>query len=103
MRNSNAKSTNVEPTAEPRVTRAAAEKAHETVDRLASRAAVAETSVREVASASGEKLVEQKEQAQAKLDGALGDVNDFVRKNPLASTGIAFAAGALLTTMLRKS
>ena len=107
MRNAHATESNFDDFTrrpEPRTTRAVADKAHETVDKLADRVAGAESSAREAAGATSEKLAARKQDAQAKVDDAMSEINRFVQKNPLASTGIAFAAGALLTSLLgRKS
>ncbi len=81
-----------------KVTRAA----HDAVDRFAERAAETERKLRETAATSGEKLAAGREEAAEKFDDTLSTAKVYVRENPLAAAGIAFAAGAILSTLFRR-
>jgi ElaB/YqjD/DUF883 family membrane-anchored ribosome-binding protein len=83
-------------------TQRVAEKAHQTVDRAAEVATEAERAVRANAARAAEKLKEGEELALETLDESLERVRDYVEKNPLTSAGIAFAAGVLVSVLLRR-
>jgi ElaB/YqjD/DUF883 family membrane-anchored ribosome-binding protein len=76
--------------------------AHETIDRVTPKANRAEHEVRGVAAkaADGAKLLQ--EQAVQATEENLRKVRSFVESNPLATAGIAFAAGALLSALVRR-
>ncbi|MBQ4797545.1 DUF883 domain-containing protein [Pseudoalteromonas sp. MMG006] len=76
--------------------------AHEAVDALSSKASVAESSVRKGASSSAEALSEKQLIAREKLSECTTKTRAFASENPLATAGIAFAAGMLLTSLLRR-
>lgn len=76
--------------------------AHDTIDRAADVAARAEQSVRESAAMADERV---RETANRALDeGAAGvkRARDYVGEHPLASVGIAFAAGIVAAALLRR-
>lgn len=80
----------------------AAEKAHDLVDRTADKARELESRLREGSEATQEQLTEQKERAAEALDNTRQEVERFVRERPLASAGIAFAAGLIASRLLRR-
>ncbi len=83
-------------------TEKATEAAHHAVDALSSRAASAEHSVRQGASSSAKTLSEKQAAARAKISEYGGKTRQFAAENPLATAGIAFAAGMLVTALLRR-
>ena len=64
---------------------------HESVD----------TSMRETSSATADNLAARKRLAKQKWQQS--KVRNYAVENPLAAAGIAFAAGMLVTTLLKKS
>jgi len=76
--------------------------AHETIDRVTPKVNRAEQEVRGAAgrAADSAKLL-QKHAAQATEEN-LRKVRSFIETNPLATAGIAFAAGALLSALIRR-
>ena len=95
--NRNAETQRTSATA-PRV----ADKAHETIDRAAEYATDAEQAVRSKASRAAEKLREKEEAAAATMDQSMETVRGYIEKNPIASAGIAFAFGIIVSTLLRR-
>ena len=79
-----------------------AEKAHQTVDRAAEVATGAEETLRSSAARAAETLRAGEERAAETLDESMVKVRTYVEKNPLASAGIAFAAGVLVSMLLRR-
>ena len=71
--------------------------AHQAVDALSSRAATAEQGIRHGAASSAETLSEKE-----KLTEYSGKTRQLASENPLATAGIAFAAGMLVTALLRR-
>lgn len=88
--------------AEPRATEQAATAAHSAVDRAADKAARAEERVRGAAAAGGERLRESGEEARVTAERALDHVRQYTRDNPFAAAGIAFAAGMILSRLMRR-
>jgi ElaB/YqjD/DUF883 family membrane-anchored ribosome-binding protein len=76
--------------------------AHEAVDALSSKAAVAESNVRKGAASSAETLSEKQLIAREKLGEYSSKTRTLAAENPLATAGIAFAAGMLVTALLRR-
>ncbi len=87
---------------EPKATEQAASLAHEAVDRVAETAAKAEERIREAALASEERLREKGEEARVTADRLLDHMRQYTRDNPFAAAGIAFAAGMILSRLLRR-
>ena len=83
-------------------TQRVAERAHQTIDRAAEVAADAEQSLRAGAARAGERLRETEARAAETLDDSMDRIRNYVEKNPLASAGIAFAAGLLVSALLRR-
>lgn len=79
-----------------------ADKAHETVDRMAKGSADAETKIREKAEVAAEKLRDTEKRAKEAVDRSTEGVTDYIRENPLMSAGMAFVAGVFLSGLLRR-
>ena len=79
-----------------------AEKAHETVDALAERAQRTERDVRAAAARTAEQARELQEEYSEKAEQSLKRATSYFESNPLAFAGLAFVAGVLLSTMLRR-
>lgn len=79
-----------------------AAKAHETVDTIAERAQRAEREVRGAAARTAEQAREFQEHATERAEQTIRRAGSYVENNPLAFAGIAFAAGVLLSTLLRR-
>ncbi|WP_372762341.1 DUF883 domain-containing protein [Pseudoalteromonas sp.] len=90
------------PTTEAPLTEKATSAAHEAVDALSGKAAAAESSVRKGASSSAQTLSEKQLIAQQKLGEYSSKTRALAAENPLATAGIAFAAGMLFTALLRR-
>ncbi|AYA64104.1 DUF883 domain-containing protein [Alteromonas sp. RKMC-009] len=73
---------------------------HSSVDKLAESAARAEQNIRSTASDSAENMAARKAQMDAKWKAS--GVRKYAIENPVAAAGIAFAAGMLVTSLLRK-
>lgn len=73
---------------------------HQSVDTLSGHAATAEEKIRNTAAASAENLGQKQLQAREYWDQSA--VGKYTKENPVATAGIAFAAGMLLTTFLRR-
>ena len=79
-----------------------AAKAHETVDSVAERAQRAEREVRGAAARTAEQARDFQEHAAERAEQTIRRAGSYVENNPLAFVGIAFAAGVLLSTLLRR-
>lgn len=84
------------------LTEKATSAAHDAVDALSTKAATAESSVRKGASSSAEALSEKQLIAREKLSVCTAKTRAFASENPLATAGIAFAAGMLITSLFRR-
>ena len=73
---------------------------HHSVDSLAEHTSVAEEKLRQAASSSVETMTDKQQQAKDYWDNSA--VGKYTKENPVKTAGIAFAAGMLLTTLLRK-
>lgn len=79
-----------------------ADNAHEQVDRAAKHAAKAEETLRERATDSSEAVQERLQSARKEVDEMAGNIERYARANPVTTAGIAFAAGILLSSLLRR-
>jgi ElaB/YqjD/DUF883 family membrane-anchored ribosome-binding protein len=79
-----------------------AAKAHDTVDGLAQRAERVERDVRVAAARTAEHARELHERATTTAEQGARRVADYLESNPLTCVGIAFAAGVLFSTLLRR-
>ncbi|NMH61226.1 DUF883 domain-containing protein [Alteromonas ponticola] len=75
------------------------ESLHSSVDKLAGSARRAEENIRQSAHDSAENWEKRKADAEQKWQGSA--VRKYAIENPLATAGIAFAAGMLLTSIFR--
>jgi ElaB/YqjD/DUF883 family membrane-anchored ribosome-binding protein len=76
--------------------------AHDTIDRVAEKAKYAEQTARGAASRAADKARDAEDRMRAAADEGLSSVRTYVEQNPFASAGIAFAAGIVLSTLLRR-
>lgn len=74
--------------------------AHDAVDALSTRAASAEQNIREGASSSAETLSEKQKVAREKLTQYSSRTRQLASENPLATAGVAFAAGMLVSALI---
>jgi hypothetical protein len=72
---------------------------HQSVDTLSEKAVEAEKGIREKASKGSENIEEQRSQAESSWNKS--SVKRYAVENPVATAGIAFAAGALLASFFR--
>lgn len=79
-----------------------AEQAHRRVDQAAARAADAEREIREAASDMADRLRRSEAEVAEVIDQNLRKVRQYIEKNPIQSAGIAFAAGIVLSSLLRR-
>lgn len=84
------------------VTAKASEAAHHAVDAVAAKAATAEDSLRKTAASSQETLAHKQEEIKQQLHSSYSKTRELAAQNPLATAGIAFAAGMLVTALLRR-
>lgn len=76
---------------EQNISARAAQAAHEAIDQISGRSAEAE-----------ERLRQASQRASERTQELANDVSEYVTKNPLASIGIAAAAGFILGALLRR-
>lgn len=73
---------------------------HESVDTLAQKAASTEERLRDAAQSSSESFAAKQHEVQEKWQQSA--VKKYATENPIATAGIAFAAGVLLTSLLSR-
>jgi len=88
--------------AEAPATNRAAKAAHDAIDSTKSKAEEVERQLRRKAAVAGEKVEHSQEVAAEKFDRTLDDVQAFIKEKPVAAAGIAFAAGVIATSLLRR-
>jgi len=76
--------------------------AHETVDQVASIAGQAEQQVRGAATQVAEQTEELRDQATKMAKRRVKQARKYVEQNPLLAAGIAFAAGVVIRSLLRR-
>lgn len=79
-----------------------ADKAHDTVDAVAERARRAEMEAREVAARAAERARQLHEDTAARAERGVRRAASYIDNNPLALAGLAFVAGVLLSTLVRR-
>ena len=79
-----------------------AERAHKTVDDAASTAAHAERELRRAAADAADRFRRSEAEVAEMLDQNLRKVRQYIEKNPVQSAAIAFAAGVVLSSLLRR-
>lgn len=101
MANSVKNKTEINESGSP-LTEKATAAAHHAVDAMSTKAASAEETIRKTASESSEAWHQRQEQLQQQLESGYQRTRSFAAENPVAAAGIAFAAGVLLTALLRR-
>ena len=76
--------------------------AHETIDRVTPKVNRVELEVRGAAARAGDGAKHLQEQAVQAAEENLLRVRSFIETNPLTTAGIAFAAGVLLMSLIRR-
>jgi ElaB/YqjD/DUF883 family membrane-anchored ribosome-binding protein len=84
------------------VTQRVASSAHDTINSAAIKADELETHLRAGAVKAGAQLEASQDAATAQVEKSLATLSSFVKSSPIAAAGIAFAAGILATTLLRR-
>jgi ElaB/YqjD/DUF883 family membrane-anchored ribosome-binding protein len=84
------------------VTERASEAAHQAVDAMAGRASTAEDTLRKTAASSRESLAHKQDEIKQQLQSSYSKTRELAAQNPLATAGLAFAAGMLVTALLRR-
>jgi len=79
-----------------------AARAHETVDTIAERAQRAERDVRQTAERTAEQARQLRDEYADVAEQSLRRATSYVESNPLAFAGIAFIAGVLVATLMRR-
>ncbi len=74
---------------------------HGSVDTLAEKAAATEASLRESATKGSENFNAKQKELEAKWEHS--GIKKYATENPVATAGIAFAAGMLLSSILRRN
>jgi ElaB/YqjD/DUF883 family membrane-anchored ribosome-binding protein len=77
-------------------------RAHETVDTIAERAQRAERDVRKAAERTAEQARHLRDEYSDAAEQQLRRASSYVQSNPFAFAGVAFVAGVLLSTLLRR-
>ncbi len=75
---------------------------HETVDKVATKASTAEENIRNAASKSADTVSVKKDELQKQLNSSVGRARKAAAENPLATAGIAFAAGLVVSALLSR-
>ena len=79
-----------------------ADRAHETIENAAAGAAHVEREIRRVAADTAERIRHSEGELADVLDENLRKVREYVERNPMQSAAIAFAAGVVLSSLLRR-
>jgi ElaB/YqjD/DUF883 family membrane-anchored ribosome-binding protein len=79
-----------------------AAKAHDAVDTVAERAQRAEREVRKAAARTAEQAQQLHDDYAERAEQGLKRATSYIESNPLAFAGIAFVAGILFSTMMRR-
>ncbi|HEX6998157.1 MAG TPA: hypothetical protein VF322_08425 [Gammaproteobacteria bacterium] len=79
-----------------------ASKAHEAIDKAATTASQAEQHVRTTATKAADAARRSEQQVEQRLGEGVERLRRYVERNPMASAGIAFAAGVILSSLLRR-
>jgi ElaB/YqjD/DUF883 family membrane-anchored ribosome-binding protein len=76
--------------------------AHETIDRVTPAANHAEHDARGAATRAADRAKVLQDQAAAAVEDRVRKTRAYAQSNPLVTAGIAFAVGALLSTLIRR-
>jgi ElaB/YqjD/DUF883 family membrane-anchored ribosome-binding protein len=85
-----------------RTTDKIAKAAHEAIDKMATGADQVEARVRQTAADAQSSMRERTDKAQRMSEDALANMRDYVHEHPIASLGMAFAAGIIFSALLRR-
>lgn len=88
-------------TSDKRVTDNVAKAAHDAVDKLAGHAGEAEGKLRQAAASGEQQLRERSSEARESTEQALDQLREYTRENPLKAAGIAFAAGMIISRLMK--
>lgn len=80
-----------------------AESAHKSVDRIAATAGKGEEKIRREAAEAEVRVKDAGLSAKQSSEEMLQTISGFVHEKPLTALGLAFATGALLSTLRRRS
>lgn len=80
----------------------ARERGHAAVDIMSDKAASTEEKLRETAASSSDAIAGKSAQAKQAVTKTRSEVESFAKENPWAAAGIAFAAGAVISTLFRR-
>jgi len=92
----------VTPNTTNNVTDKVATMAHDAINRVAANAAEAEARIKKAAADAEEQLLRSTRKAQQRSNELAHTVGEYTQQHPLASIGIAFAAGFLLSSLFRR-
>lgn len=84
------------------LTEKASAAAHSAIDEVAERAARTESRLRSTATERKHDLMAKRDHLEGEFESAREKVENFARENPVATIGIAFAAGVLISSWLKK-
>jgi ElaB/YqjD/DUF883 family membrane-anchored ribosome-binding protein len=76
--------------------------AHDAIDRVAETANHAENGMRDATAKTSEAAKNAQREAGAAANESLQKLRSYVEENPLTTAGIAFAAGVLLSALVRR-
>jgi ElaB/YqjD/DUF883 family membrane-anchored ribosome-binding protein len=88
--------------AEAKTTTQAAERVHDIVDGVADRAADLEARTRAGIDATAVKAHEARTEIEREARQAVGSIEKFMKKQPVTTAALAFAAGVIATALLRR-
>lgn len=76
--------------------------AHHAVDTMAEKAATAEDTIRRTAASSKETIEQKQEELKLQMQSTYERGKQFTKENPVVAAGIAFAAGMVVSALLRR-
>jgi ElaB/YqjD/DUF883 family membrane-anchored ribosome-binding protein len=79
-----------------------AQRARESIDRASASSRGLEEELRRGAADAAERLRESEEQLEASLEEGIERLKEYVRRNPIASAGVAFVAGLVISSLIRR-
>lgn len=79
-----------------------ADKAHSAIDGAAENAAEAERELRQAAAEAAARARRSEEQVAEAIDQNVARVREYIEQNPIQSAGIAFVAGVVLSSLLKR-
>jgi ElaB/YqjD/DUF883 family membrane-anchored ribosome-binding protein len=79
-----------------------AEQARESIDRASARSRELEDELRRGAADAADRLRQSEERLEASLEEGLERLKDYVRRNPIQSAGLAFVAGLVISSLIRR-